>query len=154
VNHLGFLFTYPALLFTCHTTFFSLTPRLSFHLLLDSLFTYSSTLSSPTPRLSLHLPLDMAYNQLTYPPDIDCFTNGDYSGLLSNFTMNNCSITNNMVKFLNLTGQNYKPYLNAYCTSPPSNDNCPFGFCPNSDIAGLWVRIASELTPSSLRPRC
>ncbi|KAF9781543.1 hypothetical protein BJ322DRAFT_1022954 [Thelephora terrestris] len=85
----------------------------------------------------------MAYNQLTYPPDIDCFTNGDYSGLLSNFTMNNCSITNNMVKFLNLTGQNYKPYLNAYCTSPPSNDNCPFGFCPNSDIAGLWVRIAT-----------
>ncbi|KAF9781550.1 hypothetical protein BJ322DRAFT_230258 [Thelephora terrestris] len=90
----------------------------------------------------------MASNQVspsTYPPDIDCFADGPFWDP-SNFTMNNCSITNNMVNFLNLTGQNYKPYLAAYCLSPQPNDDCPFGFCPNPDIAGLWVRIANYIT--------
>ena len=62
--------------------------------------------------------------------------------------MNNCSVTNNMVNFLNLTGPKYEPYLAAYCLSPPGDDDCPFGFCSNSDIAGPLVRIASELTPT------
>ena len=52
------------------------------------------------------------------------------------------------MNFLDLTGTDYKPYLAAYCVQPPADDDCPFGFCPNPDIAGPLVRVASELTLS------
>ena len=96
----------------------------------------------------------MASNQLsfsTYPPDIDCFwppTQDDpfWKDIYRNHS---CSVTSNMVNFLNLTGADYRPYLAAYCVKPPADDSCPFGFCPNPDIAGPLVRVASELALSA-----
>lgn len=90
----------------------------------------------------------MASDQLpmTYPPDIDCFQVGFWSPEL--FEYNNCSVTNNMINFLNLT-EDPKQYVTVYCLNPPEDDICPFGFCPNPDIAGPLVRIASELTQTS-----
>lgn len=79
----------------------------------------------------------------TYPPDISCFSSEWWS--LETFKALNCSVTSNMVGFLNLTGSDVKPYLSVYCLNPPEDDVCPFGFCPNPDIAGPLVRIASEL---------
>ena len=99
------------------------------------------------PQISLFLPLAMASNSTTYPPDINCNGDGslDYAG---GFEDSGCPVTSNMVNFLNLTGANYKPYLAAYCVNPPADDDCPFGYCPNSDIAGSLVRVASELAPT------
>jgi hypothetical protein len=34
-------------------------------------------------------------------------------------------------------------FATIYCLSPLKNDNCPVGICPNPDIDGLLVRIAS-----------
>ena len=103
-----------------------------------------------SPRLSLHPSLAMTSDQLPfyiYPPDTDCFyPNGD--GWYDAFKENHCSVTSNMVNFLNLT-ENPAWYLDAYCLRPPANDDCPFGFCPNPDIAGPLVRVASELTLSA-----
>lgn len=81
----------------------------------------------------------------TYPPDIDCFA-GAVFYVPEVFAANNCSVTDNMVNFLNLTGPDVKSYLTVYCLNPPADDVCPFGFCPNPDIAGPLVRIASEST--------
>ena len=53
-----------------------------------------------------------------------------------------------MINFLNLT-EDPKQYVTVYCLNPPEDDICPFGFCPNPDIAGPLVRIASELTQTS-----
>lgn len=81
----------------------------------------------------------------TYPPNISCFPIGrEWSPDI--YTQNDCSITPNMVAFLNLTVKSYKPYLAAYCLNPPADDDCPFGFCPNPDIAGSLVRIANYVT--------
>lgn len=80
----------------------------------------------------------------TYPPNISCFAGPYWDPWI--FAENNCSVTENMVDFLNLTGPDVKPYLTVYCLNPPSDDICPFGFCPNPDIAGPLVRIGSELT--------
>ena len=87
---------------------------------------------------------------LTYPPDIYCFTEGYPYWFPSLFEENNCSVTENMVNFLNLSGTviDVKPYLTVYCLNPPADDDCPFGFCPNPDIAGPLVRIASGLAPA------
>lgn len=79
----------------------------------------------------------------TYPPDIGCFS-AEQFWLPAIFEANNCSVTDNMVGFLNLTGPDVKSYLSVYCLNPPSDDVCPFGFCPNPDIAGPLVRVASE----------
>jgi len=83
---------------------------------------------------------------LTYPPDIACFEQGFWDP--DTFKKNNCSVTDNMVGFLNLTGPEVKTYLSVYCLNPPSDDICPFRVCPNPDIAGPLVRIASGLTPT------
>ena len=82
----------------------------------------------------------------TYPPDIGCFDAGFWSPAI--FEINNCSVTSNMVNFLNLSGSdiNIKPFLTVYCLNPPADDVCPFGFCPNPDIAGPLVRFSSEFT--------
>ena len=91
----------------------------------------------------------MASNQLPpsfYPPDTGCFVDWTIFGTFwETFAENNCSVTSNMVDFLNLTGPGVWPYVQAYCLNPPGDDDCPFGFCPNPDIAGPLVRIASEL---------
>ena len=80
-----------------------------------------------------------------YPPDTSCWKGLDGGGWNpDSFEFYNCSITSNMVNFLNLTGTNYTRYLNAYCLEPPKDDDCPFGFCPNPDVAGPLVRVASE----------
>ena len=94
----------------------------------------------------------MASNQLplptTYPPDISCFAGAQFWAPWI-FEEYNCSVTDNMVNFLNLTGPDVKSYLTVYCLNPPADDVCPFGFCPNPDIAGPLVRIASELIRTS-----
>jgi hypothetical protein len=38
-----------------------------------------------------------------------------------------------------------------YCLNPPMHDDCPVGICPNPDIAGPLVRIASAFFPPSHR---
>ncbi|KAI0071526.1 hypothetical protein K474DRAFT_608040 [Panus rudis PR-1116 ss-1] len=55
-----------------------------------------------------------------------------------------CPVTQGMQDFLNLTDS--KIYFQAYCLNPPSDDTCSFGYCPNGDIAGPLVRIASYIT--------
>ena len=91
----------------------------------------------------------------TYPPDIGCFS-AEKFWLPAIFEANNCSVTDNMVGFLNLTGPDVKSFLSVYCLNAPADDICPFGFCPNPDIAGPLVRIASESTPAfgDFEPRC
>ena len=78
----------------------------------------------------------------TFPPDIECFAQGYW--LPEIFEINNCSVTDNMLGFLNLTGPSVKSYLSVYCLNAPADDICPFGFCPNPDIAGPLVRVASK----------
>ncbi|KAF9645472.1 hypothetical protein BDM02DRAFT_3271660, partial [Thelephora ganbajun] len=80
----------------------------------------------------------------TYPPDIICFVEGSRSPLI--FKAKNCSVTDNAVIFLNLTGPDFRSYVTAYCLNPPPDDICPFGFCPNPDVAGSLVRIANYVT--------
>ncbi|KIJ44593.1 hypothetical protein M422DRAFT_30294 [Sphaerobolus stellatus SS14] len=50
-----------------------------------------------------------------------------------------------MVTFLNLT-HSFNDYFGAYCLNPPAADGCPYGYCPNSDIAGLFVRLSTYIT--------
>ena len=50
-------------------------------------------------------------------------------------------VTPSMVDFLNLTTAGLSTFKQAYCINPPEDDDCPFGYCPNSDVAGkafLW----------------
>ncbi|KAF8507424.1 hypothetical protein JB92DRAFT_2735294 [Gautieria morchelliformis] len=56
-------------------------------------------------------------------------------------------VTNDMVSFLNLTTTSFRQgYLMAYCVKPPLDDGCPYGYCPNIDVAGPLVRISAYLT--------
>ncbi|KAF9781383.1 hypothetical protein BJ322DRAFT_1112078 [Thelephora terrestris] len=80
---------------------------------------------------------------ITYPPDISCFAEGFWDP--DAFRRNNCSVSTNMVNYLNLTAD-VKQYVTVYCLNPPADDICPFGFCPNPDIAGPLVRIANYVT--------
>ena len=77
-----------------------------------------------------------------FPPDVQCFavTNYNEGFDLSSFVRNNCTVSQNMVNYLNLT-QEIGKYVAAYCTNPPGNDDCPFDFCPNPDIAGMDLTI-------------
>ena len=45
-------------------------------------------------------------------------------------------VTQSMVDFLNLTTVSLSTFKQAYCINPPEGDNCPFGYCPNPDVAG------------------
>lgn len=96
----------------------------------------------PTPTMSNgQVPL-----ATTYPPDVGCFQNSTSNEPWTIlYEENNCSVTNNMLNFLNLT-EDYKQYISVYCLNPPTDDDCPFGFCPNPDVSGPLVRVASELT--------
>lgn len=75
-----------------------------------------------------------------YPPNSLCFATRPfyYVGERPNCTFLNYTITDSMVSFLNLTSDE-RLYRQAYCVAPPSDDICPFGYCPNSDIAGEHV---------------
>ena len=64
-------------------------------------------------------------------PNTYCF---DYNSTYDVFI--NSTVTQYMVTCLNLT-QNIDTYIAAYCTRPPKNDDCPFDFCPNLEIAGI-----------------
>ncbi|KAK7683451.1 hypothetical protein QCA50_013283 [Cerrena zonata] len=85
-------------------------------------------------------------NITLYPPDTLCFTARQlFSEDEFNCTASNFTVTQSMLTFLNLTS-NEKLYRQAYCIAPPSDDTCAFGYCPNADIAGPLVRIASYIT--------
>ena len=77
-----------------------------------------------------------------FPPDVQCFalTNYDEGFDPSSFVRNNCTVSQNLVNYLNLT-QEIRKYIAAYCTSPHKNDDCPFDLCPNPDIAGMDLAI-------------
>lgn len=67
---------------------------------------------------------------VTFPPDVQCYIDA------GNWANPAChQPTEAMVNFLNLT-QSIGNYLQAYCNNPPNDDSCPFGYCPNPDIAG------------------
>jgi len=69
-----------------------------------------------------------------FPPDSACvpFVDEVYPDLLG---VKLCPVTNDMVSFLNLT-ESLANYIQAYCLNPPDDDGCPYGWCPNADIAG------------------
>ncbi|KAI0093289.1 hypothetical protein BDY19DRAFT_989942 [Irpex rosettiformis] len=50
-----------------------------------------------------------------------------------------------MVDYLNLTS-GIDAYMRAYCTNPRSDDSCPFGYCAQSDIAGILVRASTYVS--------
>lgn len=77
---------------------------------------------------------------LQFPDRPDCFQPGFDSSNAS------CNIpTFSMFQFLNITSP--EDYFQLYCINPP-DDSCSFGYCPNSDIAGPAVRIASKFCGS------
>ncbi|KIJ50522.1 hypothetical protein M422DRAFT_776992 [Sphaerobolus stellatus SS14] len=86
-----------------------------------------------------------------YPLDSFCV---DYIQLYDNFTNLNawdiCPVTGDMINFLNLTTSKSLPkYFLAYCTlGAPQDDGCPYGWCPNSDIAASLTRIVNYVITS------
>ncbi|KAF7299705.1 hypothetical protein HMN09_00976100 [Mycena chlorophos] len=76
-------------------------------------------------------------------PDHDPCFDPDYSAypLCQNDTTAN--VTNVMLAFLNIT--NFDSYFAAYCLSPP-DDSCPWGYCPNPDVASPAVRYSTYFT--------
>jgi len=56
------------------------------------------------------------------------------TGNLTDTLFSPCPVTPDMVNFLNLT--QFKNYFEAYCLQTPVGDGCPYGYCPNTDIAG------------------
>ena len=80
-------------------------------------------------------------NTTTYfPPGVGCF-HPDGSGGWNKgvFAEENCTVTNDMLTFLNLTV--ISSYMAAYCLAPALDDSCPFGFCPQPDIAGVIMNL-------------
>ncbi|KAF8523249.1 hypothetical protein JB92DRAFT_1624088 [Gautieria morchelliformis] len=59
---------------------------------------------------------------------------------------NACTVTSDMLSNLNFT--NFQDFFPAYCLNPgpPIDDGCPYGFCPNADIGGPFVRVSAYLT--------
>ncbi|KAI0080381.1 hypothetical protein K474DRAFT_248409 [Panus rudis PR-1116 ss-1] len=59
---------------------------------------------------------------------------------------NSCtqSFPQSAIDFLNLT--NPDNYIQAYCLNPANDDSCPFGVCPNPDIAGPLIRVSAYVT--------
>ena len=77
-------------------------------------------------------------NTTTYfPPGVECFhPDGSGGWDKSAYVGGGCTVTPDMLAFLNLT-QEISAYMAAYCLNPASDDSCPFGFCPQPDIAGV-----------------
>ena len=74
-------------------------------------------------------------NHSVFPPGALCVYNA-----LDNITAPDCPVTNDMISFLNLSATEFwKGYFKAYCAvGPPSDDGCPYGYCPNPDVAGRY----------------
>ncbi|CAL1708937.1 unnamed protein product [Somion occarium] len=88
----------------------------------------------------------MASDNGLWPPDTRCFVAQQaVEDDLLNCTASNYTVTQGMISFLNLTAD-VGPYKQAYCLKAPSDDSCPFGYCPNPDVSGPLVRIASYIT--------
>ncbi|KAF8517396.1 hypothetical protein BU17DRAFT_91843 [Hysterangium stoloniferum] len=56
-----------------------------------------------------------------------------------------CPITPDMVASLNLA-DNFDAFFSAYCLNPQRGDHCPYGYCPNSEVAGPLVRLSAYAT--------
>ena len=76
-------------------------------------------------------------SNLTYfPPGVECFhPDGSGGWDKAAYAAGNCNVTEDMLTFLNLT--EISNFMAAYCLNPASDDSCPFGFCPQPDIAGV-----------------
>ncbi|KAI0795476.1 hypothetical protein C8Q75DRAFT_452804 [Abortiporus biennis] len=87
-------------------------------------------------------------NLTTFPPDTFCANAFSFDSAMSSCVGGDCCpdmpVTQNMMDFLNITTSSQ--YFQAYCLSPPDDDSCPFGLCPNGDIAGVLVRISTYVT--------
>ena len=103
--------------------------------------------------------LSNSSHTLVVPSGAACFVGSPQAGDL---TSSPCPVTSDMLQFLNLT-MDFGAYFGAYCLNPPQGDGCPYGYCPNSEIAGilscpfslrystdslkgLFVRIAAYMT--------
>lgn len=76
-----------------------------------------------------------------YPPGALCFDTDEIGARRASYYTNyNCTVMPDMVNFLNLTST-VSGYIASYCLNPPDDDGCPFGYCPNSDIAGTSYHI-------------
>ncbi|KAL4250485.1 hypothetical protein ABKN59_006963 [Abortiporus biennis] len=84
-------------------------------------------------------------NITVYPPDTYCSSSLQFGGGDTDFNACGLSVTNAMVNFLNLTSD-MDTYFQAYCLNPPPDDSCPFGYCPNGDIAGPFIRWPTYIT--------
>jgi len=80
-------------------------------------------------------------SRIVVPAGAQCFV----GSLQATNPVTSCPVTADMVQFLNLT-DHFEDYFVAYCLKPPQGDGCPYGYCPNLDVAGLFVRIAAYLT--------
>jgi len=79
----------------------------------------------------------MSSSTTYFPPGVECFRADGGGGWNKNgYRVEGCNVTNDMLAFLNLTSS-VSSYVAAYCLSPPSDDGCPFGFCPRPNIAGM-----------------
>ncbi|KDQ54269.1 hypothetical protein JAAARDRAFT_403882 [Jaapia argillacea MUCL 33604] len=72
-------------------------------------------------------------NGTLYPPLPTCWDTNDH-----------CPATMDMLNFLNISSSQAS-YVQYYCLNPP-RDSCEFGYCPNTDVAGLYVRISTYVT--------
>ena len=63
------------------------------------------------------------------------------------------TVTWDMFNYFSQPGRQIGPksFVAIYCLNPLGNDDCPVGLCPNSDIAGLLVRIACMFFVSFLQ---
>ena len=81
-------------------------------------------------------------SQVYYPPGVECFhPDGGPAWNGEAYQAGGCEVTDDMLAFLNLTS--ISSYITAYCLNPAPDDSCPFGFCPNPDIAGVWSERSS-----------
>jgi len=90
----------------------------------------------------------MSQSNLSYPPTTLPFPDraACYDDPL-NWTSTICYVpSRTMIDFLNISDPdpsiNPMRYWNHYCVDPPS-DSCPWGYCPNSDVAGPAVRYSA-----------
>ena len=110
--------------------------------------THGKGLQPPFPLPSGNMADGGDNNTAIWPPDVQCFavTNYDTGFDPASFKSNNCTVSQNMVNYLNLTREIEK-YVSAYCANPPRDDDCPFDFCPNPEIAGVKIIIQSPPIP-------
>ncbi|KIJ50526.1 hypothetical protein M422DRAFT_27192 [Sphaerobolus stellatus SS14] len=83
-----------------------------------------------------------------FPADSFCVPFAEDNSTGSSYDV--CPVTGQMINFLNLTAEKaFAKYFVAYCAlGAPQDDGCPYGWCPNSDIASPLVRIATYVITS------